>query len=482
MLLVSCATLLAVVAGPLPSLADIIYLRNGRKIVAQVTREDDKQVFYESSEGEVALPRSMVERIEKSSAPSTATPPAQNSSRSNPKQLPLPAVPPDDSTFGDNLPVVKDEAVDEAYLQHLEDVLIHNPSPENARRVKQGLQQSALFLTRRGDTEGAIQKYHEALKFIPHDQSLTLALGYLQVTQNHYLEAIDLLLPEADRNPDSVDVHLLLGSSFYGMENLDQAIAEWKKALALQDNPRLREAVAKAEREREVAGSNMELRSEHFLLRYDGRDVEKLSNEVLESLEGSFHDLVLDLDYSPHEVIVVLLYPNQAFKDITRSPTWVGALNDGKIRIPVSGLTTVNSDLARVLKHELTHSFIRQITQGRCPTWFNEGLAQLEEGASTATLGSQLARALTAGQLPAYQALQASFIGLQQEQVGLAYGKSLAALEYLRDTFGMGEIRRLLKMMPANADLNSLLQEELRLDYTTFDQEVANYVEKRYGS
>ena len=34
----------------LPSLllADVIYLKNGRKIVAQVTKEDEKQVYYEA--------------------------------------------------------------------------------------------------------------------------------------------------------------------------------------------------------------------------------------------------------------------------------------------------------------------------------------------------------------------------------------------------------------------------------------------------
>ena len=138
---------------------------------------------------------------------------------------------------------------------------------------------------------------------------------------------------------------MLLGSAFYGMENIDEAIAQWNKALALQDNPRLHEAIAKAEREREISGSYRELRSEHFLLRYEGQQGEKLSGEVLNSLEASFQNLVLDLDYVPREVIVVLLYPSQAFQDITRSPNWVGALNDGKIRVPVSGLTQVNAEL-----------------------------------------------------------------------------------------------------------------------------------------
>jgi hypothetical protein len=135
-----------------------------------------------------------------------------------------------------------------------------------------------------------------------------------------------------------------------------------------------------------------------------------------------------------------------------------------------------------VLKHELTHSFVRQITMGRCPTWFNEGLAQLEEGATTATMGAQLARALTTGSLPSFQALEGPFLNMPQGQAALAYAKSLAALEYLRTTFDMGEIRNLLKVMASQPDFGVLLQDELHLSYPAFEQEVANYIVKKYGT
>ena len=135
--------------------------------------------------------------------------------------------------------------MDEAYLTHLTDDAVHNPTPENLHKLKQGYQAAAVFLTHKGDPEAAILKYREALKYLPHDQGLTLALGYLLWKQEHYLEAVDLLLPEADRYPQSPDFRVLLGSAYYGMENLDQAITEWNKALALEDNAQLREAVAR---------------------------------------------------------------------------------------------------------------------------------------------------------------------------------------------------------------------------------------------
>ena len=334
---------------------------------------------------------------------------------------------------------------------------------------------------RKGDPEAAITKYREALKYLPDDQALELALGFLLWKQEHYLETTDLLLPAADRHPRAPDYRVLLGSAYYGMDNLQQAITEWNKALAIKDNLHVREAVVRAQRELDVSGGYSELRSEHFLLRFDGQRNDNLSGQILNSLDGSFQDLVLDLEYSPTEAIVVILYPNEAFRDITRTPGWVGALNDGKIRVPISGLTQMTPDLARVLKHELTHSFVRQITLGKCPTWFNEGLAQLEEGSATTARGGLLARAVAAAQVSPLASLEGSFVSLPADQATLAYLKSLAALEYLRDTFVMGEVRQILKQM-ASSDFGTILQNEVRMTYTSFEDEVANYVVKKYGS
>lgn len=453
---------------------DVVYLKNGRKIVAQVTKEDEKQITYDVDGGEFSIPRSMVDHVEKSQVPAVgATRPSRD--------VPLPLTQPLEPATDDASAVIHDGAVDEAYLTHLTDEAMLHHTQDNLHKLKQAFQAAGVFLARQGDAEGAIIKYREALKYLPDDQALELALGFLLWKQEHYLETVDLLLPAADRHPRAPDYHVLLGSAYYGMDNLQQAINEWNKALAIVDNSAVRDAVARAQRELNVSGDYAELRSEHFLLRYDGQQNEKLSGEILRSLDASFDTLVLDLDYSPTEPIVVIIYPNQGFHDITRVPGWVGALNDGKIRLPVSGLTQMTPDLARVLKHELTHSFVRQITQGRCPTWFNEGLAQLEEGATTAARGSQLSRAISAGQIAPLASLEGSFVSFSADQAVLVYLKSLAGLECLRDVFGMGEVRQMLKMM-ASSDFSNILQQELRMDYPAFEQQLADYITKKYGS
>ncbi len=477
--LLLAALALAIAAASPAGLADVIYLRDGRKVVAQVTRIDAERVYYERRGVGFSMPLSQVDRIDSFSPPPGESTPSENSGRSTrPHSLPPPPgveLPPEAPS-----PVIKDDAVDEAYLQHLDNEVLRNPSAENRHRLAKGYQVAAFFHTHKGDLGGAIEKCRHALNLVPDDLNLTLSLAYLLVLQNHQSEAIELLLPASSRNPRSPNVHYLLGWAYYSSENLDRTIAEWKKVLAIRDDPRIREALARIEKEQSVAGSYPELQSTHFLLRFEGRQKGALSKEVLNTLETSFRDLQTDLDFSPSETIVVLLYPNQDFRDITRSPTWVSAENDGKIRVPISGLSSMTPELSRVLKHELTHSFVRQLTLGRCPAWFNEGLAQLEEGITTASFGKQLARVFA--RAPKYSELERSFVHLPTGGVGLVYAKSLAALEYLRDTYGLGEIRQLLRAMAANTDFDALLQLELRLTYPTFEQDVATYIQKRYRS
>src|SRR5208337_3099134 len=142
---------------PSPAFADVIYLKNGRKIVAQVTLEDSKQVVYSIQGGELSIPRSMVDHIEKSAQPAEARPsPRSETPPEKAREVPMPSFPGGDSASLTDSPVVKSGAVDEAYLQHLDNEMIHNPSPENARLLKQGYQQAALFQARNGDPEGAI--------------------------------------------------------------------------------------------------------------------------------------------------------------------------------------------------------------------------------------------------------------------------------------------------------------------------------------
>lgn len=472
----------ALVAGVLlPSAqADEIHLKNGHVITGSVISEDSRTVVYDLADGEYTLPRSLVERVVRT-VPDPGTASNLIDSSNSSRRAPLPMVQQLDFSDAAFSKVVKNNKVDEAELQRLDEQVMRNPTDENRYRLALGYRAAGAFLAQTGDAERAVELYRHALNYAPNDLGLTVALGYMLVTEKQYSQTVDLLLPAGRRFPRSADVPLLLGSAYYYTENLDRAIEEWKHSLEIQKDPRVEDALAKAQRERAVVGSYLEMRNEHFLLRYQGAEMRPLADQVLKTLNADFESLEADLDVYPRETIIVLLYPDQAFGDITRLPSWVGAENDGKIRVPVSGLSDVTPELARVLKHELTHSFVHQATLGRCPVWFNEGLAQLEEGAHGSSTDALLARALASGQSLPFDNLETSFFDLPKEKVGMAYLKSLAAVEYLRDTFGMAEIRRLLKLIPTQPDFSGLLESETRLDYLKLEQNLAAYVTKRAG-
>jgi hypothetical protein len=100
--------------------------------------------------------------------------------------------------------------------------------------------------------------------------------------------------------------------------------------------------------------------------------------------------------------------------------------------------------------HELTHSFIASLPGRGSPTWFLEGIAQLEEGKSASSHRKLLAQLQQENRLMPLKSLRGSFLLLPSEGAGAAYIESLAAVEYLISRFGRPAIRNMLDLMAQN--------------------------------
>ena len=167
----------------------------------------------------------------------------------------------------------------------------------------------------------------------------------------------------------------------------------------------------------------------------------------------------------------MILYTEQAFADITRAPSWVGALNDGRIRIPVQGLTSVTPELAHELKHELTHSFIGQKTHNRAPTWLQEGVAQYMEGRRTADSAGQLLNAGSQGALPTLASLEGSWMGLSGGSAALAYAWSLAVVESIIQTAASRTSAACWTPSTPSPNTEQALRDTLHDDYSDLQQQ-----------
>jgi hypothetical protein len=155
-------------------------------------------------------------------------------------------------------------------------------------------------------------------------------------------------------------------------------------------------------------------------------------------------------------------------------------LNDGRIRVPVQGLSDVTPDLARVLKHELTHSFVGQKSHGRAPTWLQEGIAQWMEGRRSSSSAGVLL------DLPSEQgsqllgSLEGSWMGLSGNSAVLAYAWSLALVESIIDAGGVSDISRLLDRIATSSSSEAALRDTLRTGYSDLAQQTVAYLRREY--
>jgi hypothetical protein len=473
----AAACLLAVLAGTVS--ADTIYLKNGKKISASRVVQENGQVSYETSAGRLSLPVSIVDKIvhEAESVSSAAGP--QTDKAAN-----LPIAPPNELTRTGNEEVtraaVRDGSVDNALLAKLEAESDANPTPTAIARVVAAETAAAQFGISVGDFEQAAAHYSIALRYAPDTTGLLLETAYFHLRRSEYSAALRLLDHARRLEPESPDVAKLSGWAYYGLNRVEDAVSEWKRALALKPDAEVEKAMEKAQRDAQEESTYREGDTLHFRLRYNGSAAPELARDVLRTLEIDFDEIASTLNYVPPEPIGVILYTNQAFMDITRAPGWVGALNDGRIRVPVEGLTTMTEELARVLKHELTHSFVGQKTGGRCPVWLQEGIAQYMEGKRSRSAASGLNSAYERHMEFSLASYESSWMNLPRETASSAYAWSLATVEAIVTVEGMVSLERILDRIATLSTAEDAIHAVLNDSYPFLMEFTVQYLRKAY--
>jgi hypothetical protein len=455
----------------LPAFGDTIHLKNGRTIVADHVRENGNHFEYDVGDDSYAIPRSLVDRVEAGGAPTHAGSGAA-------KIADLPTFTPADSLANEGsvlAEIVKEGKIDGDVLTSLE----AKGNPE--------LSATANFIAGKFEFEhGNIAKaqgyFENALRFQPDNSTILVYYSALLVRTGNAAQALSYSQRAVRAAPQSADAYTMLGYAEFASDHTKEAVESWKHSLALRPDGAVKQLLAKAEREQSVESEFSQGESTHFTLHYEGRQTsDSFRAQIVSALESDYDDLARDLGNPPRDNIVVTLYTEQAFFDVTHAPSWSGALNDGKLRIPVNGLSSVTPELARVLKHELAHSFISQLSGGRCPQWLHEGIAQLLEPKSLSGDGHQLSLLFKAQQNIPLNALEGSFMNFSGVQAYVAYAESLAAVSYINETYGMSDIQRILQRLSQGNSLESALRATIHSDYGQLESDLARFLAERYG-
>jgi tetratricopeptide (TPR) repeat protein len=456
--------------------ADKIVLKNGRKILASNVVEDGDKIRYETPAGQLSLPKSIVDHIERGGLMPMAESPASVAANIN---IAPPEMEPNANTADIDRAAVHDGTIDREYIAHIENEARGGGSTANERAAL-AHHAAAQFELACGDMKSALADEKTALNYTPEEPVLLMGVAYVHLRQSEFKEALSYLEKAKRVAPKNADVYKLAGWAYSGMNRLDLAVVEWKKAVELRPDVDVVAALAKAEKDRNEEENYKENESAHFQLRYNGAAEPALAREVLHTLEEHYRQIESELNYSPPDPIGVILYTQQGFSDITQAPGWVGALNDGRIRVPVQGLTAVNSELSRVLRHELTHSFVQQKTHGRAPTWIQEGLAQWMEGKRSDESAAALAQIYGLGQAAPLAKLEGSWMGLPADIASYAYAWALANVEYIVQTQGMEDMNRILDRIASGSTAEAAGRDVLHDDYGDLMQATVEYLKKEY--
>jgi hypothetical protein len=186
--------------------------------------------------------------------------------------------------------------------------------------------------------------------------------------------------------------------------------------------------------------------------------------DILESAYDRTGDL---LQAFPREPVTVVLYTQQQFRDVTRTPGWSGGLFDGRIRLPIRGGLADRREFERVLTHEYVHALVHSVAAAGVPAWLNEGLAAaLESG------GSERARRdIARGPVVPLGQLSRSFASLPALAVPSAYAGSALAVMDILDRAGAQRLMGLLADLGSGADFDRAFTSWVQTPFADFERE-----------
>jgi tetratricopeptide (TPR) repeat protein len=450
--------------------ADTIHLKNGRTIVADRVRENGNRYEYEIGEDTYAIPKSSVDHVEAGGLPTQSS--GGGKAAGMPTFVPADTLANEGDLVGK---IIKEGKIDTEALSKLES----KGNPE--------LSATADFIAGKyefdhGNIAQARQYLENALQYQADNSTILIYYAAVLVRTGNARQAMTYAQRAVRSAPESPDAHTMLGYALFASDHTKEAIVSWKRSLELRPDSAVQRFLSKAEREQNVESEFSQGESVHFTLHYEGHQTsETLRAQILQALESDYDDLVRDLGNPPRDNILVTLYTEQAFFDVTHAPTWSGAMNDGKLRIPISGLSSLTAELAHVLKHELAHSFITQLSGGRCPPWLHEGIAQYVEPRSLGGDGHQLARLFKSQHNIPLNVLEGSFLQFSGAQAYVAYAESLAAVSYINDSYGMSDMQRILQRISQGSSTEAALRATIHSDYGQLESDLTRYLTDKYG-
>src|SRR6267378_993301 len=171
--------------------ADTIVLKNGRRIIALNAVEEGDKVKYLTSAGELSLPKSIVDHIEKGGAVPMAGSPGADAAN---LAIAPPAAQPIGGGDSDAIEraAVHGGAIDRPYIAKLEGEARAGTKQANFNAAM-GHHAAASFEISHGDMEHALADERTALIYAPEEPALLMNVAYVHLRRSEYKQSLEYL-------------------------------------------------------------------------------------------------------------------------------------------------------------------------------------------------------------------------------------------------------------------------------------------------
>jgi tetratricopeptide (TPR) repeat protein len=340
---------------------------------------------------------------------------------------------------------------------------------QTIRRSPQALAAAGWAAIEERRFEEALDAFTEAAGPTRNDPNLSLGAGLAAFMLGLDGEARTWLERALTLAPRNTDAALLLGELHYRAGRVGEAVDVYEAAIEhAPGEPVFRNKLEQWRKDAAVRAGSYESRGAHFSVLFQGPADEMMARRAVEILEEAYWRVGAMFGTYPSRAIPVVLYTEEQFRDVTRSPAWAAGAYDGTIRVPTRGAAEHPDELERVLVHEFVHSVVASIGGSGVPAWLNEGLASaFEPGDRTDD------ESLREGTRPSLSQLERGFGRLSNGQARLAYIESRLAVERLVQLRGMPAVVSLLEDLRRGVPLPSAFHQRIGMRYEDFETMVA---------
>jgi tetratricopeptide (TPR) repeat protein len=223
-----------------------------------------------------------------------------------------------------------------------------------------------------------------------------------------------------------------------------------------------------------------------FRFRVPKEERAELERYLPRMLDAAWADMVKRYGFTPTMPVTVELFndPDQY------SVRTVGLPNFGALAVcfgqVITALAPSNGNLnwGNILWHELGHVFAIQLSNGRVPRWFTEGLSEYETLVARPEWRREndvdIWQAYAHGTLPSVLELNARVLRAKDmSDMVVAYHMSSVTVEFIARRFGFPKIVEALKMYGKGKDTAEILPAITGLSIPEFDREFRKYLDER---